>query len=94
MQGILKDVELLQSITEACRESVRAFVERRTNTAGRVTTETLSEGFMRFAGLGAQPWTEPLKVTPTALALLCMIHLLPYAVVMCWQQLLCRPLID
>lgn len=62
VQGILKDVELLQSITEACRESVRAFVERRTNTAGRVTTETLSEGIMRFAGLGAEPWTQPLKV--------------------------------
>ncbi len=62
MQGILKDVELLQSITEACREAVRAFVNRRTNTAGRVTTETLSEGIMRFTGLGAEPWTTALKV--------------------------------
>ena len=66
MQGVLKDVELLQSITEACRESVRAFVNRRTNSAGRVTTETLSEGIMRFARLGAEPWTEPLKVRTPA----------------------------
>ena len=62
LQGILKDVELLQTITEACREAVRAFVNRRTNKAGRVTTETLTDGFMRFAGLGAEPWAKPLQV--------------------------------
>jgi magnesium chelatase subunit H len=35
-KGILADVELLQNITEACREAVRALVEEQINAEGRV----------------------------------------------------------
>ena len=62
MQGVLEEVSLLQEITEACRGAVRAFVEDRTDSKGRVSQDSLNN-FARSIGFGQQPWTKALKVT-------------------------------
>ena len=53
---------MLQEITEACRGAVRAFVEDRTDSKGRVSQDSLNN-FARSIGFGQQPWTKSLKVT-------------------------------
>ena len=56
------DVELLQRMTEICRNSVRAFVEDRTDSDGRVSIKALNK-FAQMTGLGAQePWVKVLQV--------------------------------
>ena len=62
LQGVLEEVSLLQEITEACRGAVRAFVEDRTDSKGRVSQDSLNN-FARSIGFGQQPWTKSLKVT-------------------------------
>lgn len=60
MQGVLEEVALLQEITEACRGAVRAFVEDRTDSDGRVSQDSLNN-FARSIGFGQQPWTKALQ---------------------------------
>ena len=60
LQGVLEDVNLNQTITEVCRNAVRAFVEDRTDSAGRVTLNTMNN-FMQRA-TGQEPWLSALKV--------------------------------
>ena len=62
LQGVLEDVNLNQAITEVCRNAVRAFVEDRTDSAGRVTLNTMNN-FMQRA-TGQEPWLSALKVGP------------------------------
>ena len=61
LQGVLEEVTLLQEITESCRAAVRAFVEDRTDSNGRVSQDSLNN-FARSMGFGEQPWTKALKV--------------------------------
>ena len=61
MQGILEEVALLQEINEACRACVRAFVDDRTDSQGRVSVDALAN-FARRAGFSSQPWNKALKV--------------------------------
>ena len=62
MQGVLVDVELNQRMTEVCRNSVRAFVEDRTDSEGRVSIKALNK-FAQMTGFGAQePWNDVIKV--------------------------------
>jgi hypothetical protein len=61
VQGVLEEVTLLQEITETCRGAVRAFVEDRTDSKGRVSEDSLNN-FARSMGFGQQPWTKALKV--------------------------------
>lgn len=62
LQGVLVDVELNQRMTEVCRNSVRAFVEDRTDKDGRVSIKALNK-FAQMTGLGArEPWTDVIKV--------------------------------
>ena len=66
LKGVLVDVELNQRMTEVCRNSVRAFVEDRTDKDGRVSIKALNK-FAQMTGLGAQePWTEVIKVRSTS----------------------------
>ena len=56
-KGILADVNLLQSITEATRESIRAFVEEQTNEEGRVSLVDK----LNIFGMGKkEPWVAKL----------------------------------
>ena len=64
LQGVLEDVNLNQAITEVCRNAVRAFVEDRTDPAGRVTLNTMNN-FMQRA-TGQEPWLSALKVRTAA----------------------------
>ena len=77
VQGVLVDVELLQRMTGVCRNSVRAFVEDRTDKDGRVSIKALNK-FAQMTGLGAQePWNDVMKVLlPSMLQLL---YRSPYA---------------
>ncbi|KAL3142075.1 Magnesium chelatase [Trebouxia sp. C0010 RCD-2024] len=62
-RGVLVDVELNQRMTEVCRNSVRAFVEDRTDKDGRVSIKALNK-FAQMTGLGArEPWTDVIKET-------------------------------
>ena len=61
VQGVLEEVSLLQEINEAARACVRAFVEDRTDSAGRVSKDSFAN-FARMTGLQAQPWEQALKV--------------------------------
>ena len=61
LQGVLEEVNLLQEITEAARESVRLFVEDRTDANGVVSFDSFAN-FARMTGLQAQPWEAALKV--------------------------------
>ena len=62
LQGVLQDVELNQRMTEVCRNSVRAFVEDRTDSDGRVSIKALNK-FAQMTGFGAQePWNGVIKV--------------------------------
>ena len=57
-KGVLADVDLLQKITEATRESIRAFVEAQTNEEGRVS---MVQKISNFFGAGKkEPWVEKL----------------------------------
>ncbi|KAK9814827.1 hypothetical protein WJX72_012187 [[Myrmecia] bisecta] len=62
-KGVLSDVELLQTITEAARNCVRKFVEDRTDKDGKITVNTLAS-LARFTGFGVEPWVTALKGTP------------------------------
>lgn len=57
-KGILADVDLLQKITEASRESIRAFVMEQTNEEGRVSMVQKISNF--FGGKKKEPWVEKL----------------------------------
>ena len=70
LQGVLEDVNLNQAITEVCRNAVRAFVEDRTDEAGRVTLNTMNN-FMQRA-TGQEPWLSALKVGTVAGMRSCM----------------------
>lgn len=62
VQGVLVDVELNQRMTEVCRNSVRSFVEDRTDKDGRVSIKALNK-FAQMTGFGAQePWNNVIKV--------------------------------
>ena len=61
LQGILEEVNLLQEITEACRASVRSFVEDRTDSQGQVSIDSFAN-IARSMGFQKQPWEEALKV--------------------------------
>lgn len=62
VQGVLVDVELNQRMTEVCRNSVRAFVEDRVDSDGRVSIKALNK-FAQMTGFGAQePWNDVIKV--------------------------------
>lgn len=62
MQGVLKDVELNQRMTEVCRTAVRSFVEDRTDKDGRVSVKSINK-FAQMAGFGAkEPWNTVIKV--------------------------------
>lgn len=50
-------------MTEVCRNSVRSFVEDRTDKDGRVSIKALNK-FAQMTGFGAQePWNEVIKVS-------------------------------
>lgn len=100
VQGVLVDVELNQRMTGVCRNSVRAFVEDRTDKDGRVSIKALNK-FSQMTGFGAQePWNDVLKVLPHPLSPSPLFH--PYFVLIgfiqqrkccvprCSQQDLCR----
>lgn len=56
-KGVLKDVELLQDITEATREAVRALVEEQINADGRVSFVSK----LNFMNIGKKaPWVSKL----------------------------------
>lgn len=56
-KGVLKDVELLQSITEACRGAVGALVEEQVNAEGRVNLVSK----LNFFNMGKKaPWVAKL----------------------------------
>ena len=60
-QGVLADVDLLNTINEAARNCVRKFVEDRTDKDGRVSVNALA-GLARMTGFGVEPWVAALKV--------------------------------
>jgi magnesium chelatase subunit H len=64
-RGVLADVELLQSITEACRVCVREFVKDRTGINGRIGTNWITTA-MKFTGLYVEPWVRGLTGTKFA----------------------------
>ncbi|KAK2994523.1 hypothetical protein RJ640_010801 [Escallonia rubra] len=61
-KGILKDVELLQNITEASRGAVTAFVQRSTNSKGQVVE--VADKLSSILGFGLnEPWIQYLSNT-------------------------------
>jgi magnesium chelatase subunit H len=58
-KGVLADVDLLQKITEATRDSIRAFVEAQTNEEGRVSMVQKISNF--FGGKKKEPWVVKLQ---------------------------------
>ena len=66
---MLQDVELNQRMTEVCRNSVRSFVEDRTDADGRVSIKALNK-FAQMTGFGAQePWNTVIKVSSLAFSI-------------------------
>ena len=59
-KGVLADVELLQDITLACRESVQAFVADKVSNEGRVDVNLVND-FLSFAGVKAKPYMQVLE---------------------------------
>ncbi|VFQ91169.1 unnamed protein product [Cuscuta campestris] len=60
--GILRDVELLRQITQACRGSITAFVERTTNSKGQVVD--VANKLTSILGFGLnEPWVQYLSDT-------------------------------
>ncbi|RAL42521.1 hypothetical protein DM860_011139 [Cuscuta australis] len=60
--GILRDVELLRQITQACRGSITAFVERTTNNKGQVVD--VANKLTSILGFGLnEPWVQYLSDT-------------------------------
>ena len=62
-QGNLDAVSLLEQITEACRSSVKNFVDARTDENGRVSVDAL-KNMMSMIGLVQDPWITALQDTP------------------------------
>lgn len=62
-QGVFEEVALLEEIKEACRGCVRAFVQDRTDSKGRVSIDSFAN-FARQIGLQQDPWVSVLKVRP------------------------------
>merc|ERR1719428_2320966 len=59
-KGVLADVELLQDITLACRESVQAFVADKVSNEGRVDVNLVND-FLSFTGVKAKPYMQVLE---------------------------------
>ena len=60
LQGVLEDVTLNQELVETSRLAVRAFVEDRTDSDGRVSLNALNK-FAQLA-FAQEPWMATLKV--------------------------------
>lgn len=63
LQGVLDEVTLLESITDACRNCVSEFVRDRVDKDGRVSTSQMNN-LLRMTGLQKQPYERVLKDTP------------------------------
>eukprot|EP00271_Cylindrocystis_brebissonii_P014404 TRINITY_DN35755_c0_g1_i1.p1 TRINITY_DN35755_c0_g1~~TRINITY_DN35755_c0_g1_i1.p1 ORF type:complete len:1439 (+),score=315.55 TRINITY_DN35755_c0_g1_i1:313-4317(+) len=64
-KGVLADVTLLQEITMACRDAVKAFVDRSTDKEGRVVkVSSFANVLGGLLGFGKrEPWIESLSTT-------------------------------
>lgn len=59
-KGVLADVDLLQRITQASRDTVREFVKDRTGFGGRIGNNVMTQ-IAKFTGLYVDAWVRALQ---------------------------------